>query len=722
MKKVLEGLFAIALLCVVAHAATVNTTLTINGTGTSTSSTIGATGTASFSGGLTGSGTFISSFSLTDPNVLQGKIPVSLTVTTGTTTGTLTGTLTASATLLLQILTTTSTASGTGTIAITAGTAGFAGATGSFNVNVAGVGAGSTGSGLGSFTITGPGTLTAAGLTGGGPAPPTVSAVWDAASNTPILAQGSIFIIKGSSLCPSGTKFFDIPRPTVSPDGVKITFTPTGGGGGTDAILWYEYNPSGVCQLAGILPSTVLPGNYNVTVSNGTVSAPMVAQVVKSKFAFFTQDSSGAGLAVAQDVVTATRYDLNRLTSGTISGVTVSPAHPGQPMVAYGTGLGPLVGGDNAATPIYDFHANGVTIRAVVGGVSIPVDFAGRAGYAGEDQINFTLPANVPTGCTITFQLSVDGALSPPTFIAIAPATGATECVQPGFTSTQLRNFDNGATYTVGSFSLSQLQETVTGFGTVKLNSASGGFVKFSGFQLDGLAQSTASTLNVGSCSVTHTTSGGTTVATSSGTGLDAGAVTLNGPSGSSISNLAFKQDATTNAYSLALATDGLPVGGGTGSIVAGTYTIAGAGGKDVNKFNSSLTVGTPIALTGGLPANVVRSAGLPLSWTGGNANDIVEIIGSSGTTTGTGSNAVTDSWTFICTTTAGAKNFTVPASVLLQLPAVSSNSTGTNTGFLEFVSSVAPANFTATLTAGGSIDNGFFLSLLGIGALVSYQ
>src|SRR5664279_5176220 len=96
MKKVLEGLFAIALLCVVAHAATVNTTLTITGTGISTSSTIGATGTTSFSGGLTGSGTFISSFSLTDPNVLQGKIPVSLTVTTGTTTGTLTGTLTAS--------------------------------------------------------------------------------------------------------------------------------------------------------------------------------------------------------------------------------------------------------------------------------------------------------------------------------------------------------------------------------------------------------------------------------------------------------------------------------------------------------------------------------------------------------------------------------------------------------------------------------------------------
>jgi hypothetical protein len=36
--------------------------------------------------------------------------------------------------------------------------------------------------------------------------------------------------------------------------------------------------------------STVAVGNYNVTVTNGTASAPVVAQVVANKIGLFTQD------------------------------------------------------------------------------------------------------------------------------------------------------------------------------------------------------------------------------------------------------------------------------------------------------------------------------------------------------------------------------------------------------------------------------------------------
>ena len=85
----------------------------------------------------------------------------------------------------------------------------------------------------------------------------------------------------------------------------------------------------------------------------------------------------------------------NRLTTRQVGGITISPAKPGQPVIAYGTGLGAYAAGDNTASPVFDFRA-GHTIQAV-GGVNIPVDYAGRAGYAGEDQINFTLPANIPT-------------------------------------------------------------------------------------------------------------------------------------------------------------------------------------------------------------------------------------------------------------------------------------------------------------------------------------
>ena len=154
-------------------------------------------------------------------------------------------------------------------------------------------------------------------------------------------------------------------------------------------------------QIACILPSTVAVGSYNVTVTNGTVSAPVVAQVVANKVGLFTQDSTGGGLASVQNYISAGVVDLNRLTTGSVGGVTISPAKPGQPVIAYGTGLGGYAAGDNTASPAFDFRST-ETIVAVVGGVTIPVDYAGRAGYAGEDQINFTLPSNIPTGCAVS--------------------------------------------------------------------------------------------------------------------------------------------------------------------------------------------------------------------------------------------------------------------------------------------------------------------------------
>jgi hypothetical protein len=118
------------------------------------------------------------------------------------------------------------------------------------------------------------------------------------------------------------------------------------------------------------------------------------------------------------------------------------------------------------------------------------------------------------------------------------------------------------------------------------------------------------------------------------------------------------------------------------------------------------------------LPTTVNRSSPLTLNWTGGNASDMVEIIGSSGTTTGTGSSAVTNTTEFICLTTAGQKTFTVPASVLSQLPAT----TGTSTGLLEVASGNNSATFSPTLKSNGQAIPSTFGSFLGIGDLPTYQ
>jgi uncharacterized protein (TIGR03437 family) len=702
MRRTFSSLALALLVCAAVPAAVINTTLTVNATGTpsATFTSFAIAGTVSFTGGL-GTGKIASTVPL-DLSTASVVADYTITLDAG---GTLSGKLTVPLSILNGGVATVN-------LTITGGTGTYSGATsGTSPIALTGTVSGDIVSGFkltnftsGTFTIT----------TGGTPPPPvpTITAVQDAASNTPNIAQGSIFIVKGSNLSASGYTPFGPPRPTVS-SGVKVTFTPvSGGGAGTDAYLVYLYNQSGVNQIACILPSTVAVGSYNVTVTNGTVSAPVVAQVVANKIGLFTQDSTGSGLASVQNYISQTVVDLNRLTTGVVSGVTISPAHPGQAVIAYGTGLGAYAAGDNTASPAFDFRST-ETIVAVVGGVNIPVAYAGRAGYAGEDQINFTLPTNIQTGCAVTLQISVNGKLSAPTSIAIAPDANSTACVMPGYTTQQLTNFDNGGTYTTGYFSLTQFAMSIPSLGTEKVNSIAGAFSKITGFQLASASQGDVSVIQSGSCQVIQSTISGTTSVSGTVTHLDAGTVTINGPAGSSLTNLALTK--TDNSYSLTNI-EGFSLPGQTSfSLPPGTYTLNGAGGNDVGTFNTSITLGSPLTLSSPLPDTVVRSAGLTVNWSGGNASDLVEIIGGTSTTTGTGSSAVTNSTSFLCLTTAGQRTFTVPASILTQLQPAT-------TGSLIVASGVTPATFTASLKAGGSIDSGSFTSFVGIGGSPAYQ
>lgn len=717
MKRLSASVGLALLVCAALPAATTNTTLTVNATAKAAADlSFVIAGSANFTGGI-GNGTIAATIAASAIGGDPVKTPFTITLASG---GTLTGTLSVPQSLLFSGATT---GSGTVTLAVTGGSGTYSGATGTFTLSGSVSGSLVTGFDLKDFS--GSGTITTGGTTGGGGGTgggttPTITDVLDAASYTKTIAQGSIFVVKGTNLSASGFSQFGFPLPNSS-NGVKITFTPAGGGTGTDAYLVYLYNQGGVNQLAAILPSTVAPGNYNVTVTNGTASAGFATQVVQRKIGIITQDSTGSGLAVVQNYISAAQLDVDRFTVGTVSGVTISPARPGQVLIAWATGMGPVTGGDNTASPGFDFNANGVNVKVIVGGTSITPLYAGRApGLAGADQINFTLPTDTPTGCTVPFQVSVNGVLSNPTFIAIAPNASADACTMPGFTSDQLKKFDTGGTYTVGSFSISQFTITVPSVGTVKSNSIGGGFSRLTGFQLSSAGQVNPAVIQSGSCQVYHSTSSGATATpTGSLTYLDAGTVSINGPAGSSLSNQALTK--TNNIYSYS-SFEGLGVsipGQANFSLPAGTYTLSGAGGPDVGSFSTSLTLGSPLVVTGGLPATVNRGAGLTLNWTGGNASDLVEIIGSSSTTTGTGSSTVTDATTFICTTTAGQKTFTVPASILTALPA----STATNPGVLELASGSFSSTFTATLPkAGGSIDAGLFISLLGVGATPTYQ
>jgi uncharacterized protein (TIGR03437 family) len=552
----------------------------------------------------------------------------------------------------------------------------------------------------------------------------TITAVQDAGSYTANVAQGGLFVVKGSGLSGSGFNEATAPYGN-SVGGTSITFTPISGGTGTPAYVIYTYNQNGVNQLAGLVPSTLAAGNYNVTVTyNNTTSAPFQTQVLAAKPALLTQDSSGSGLALVQNYVSSSEYDINRLTTGTVSGNTISPAQPGQTLIAWGTGLGAVPFPDNSPPSGGYNYPN---VQVVVNGTVITPAYAGPSAYPGLDQINFTLPTNISTGCAVSLQITVGSTQSAITSLSIAPS-GSSACVFPGLTTQQLQQLDQGGTFSAGSFDITQFSENLGGLGNFSVASVGGQFTQISGFQLASLSSSAAyaaAISTIGACTVisqTISSSGTPTASTGTVTNLDAGTITLNGPSGSNISNAALTE--TDNSYSLSIG-QSFPGGSGlsNGTIVAGNYILTGAGGKDVGPFNVSLTLGSPLTITGGLPSTVTESAGLTLNWTGGNSTDLVEIVGYSGSTAGTGTNAVTNATEFFCTTTAGKGTFTVPPSVLTQLPKVASDAitSGTGIGFLDVASGPSPISFSPSLTAGGSVAS-YFGASAGTAGTVAYQ
>jgi hypothetical protein len=172
--------------------------------------------------------------------------------------------------------------------------------------------------------------------------------------------------------------------------------------------------------------------------------------------------------------------------------------------------------------------------------MAITPTYAGPApGEAGADQINFTLPANVQTGCAVPFQISENGTLSQITFLSIAPTASATACVQPGYTTAQLQAIDNGAPagYTA-SFTISQGNSVSSNSGSsissvITSNAINGFFVQYSGFEL--LSAMGLGTIDsTPGCTVSPIVQG---TPPGPGTLLDAGKVTLTGPVGSNLTS-----------------------------------------------------------------------------------------------------------------------------------------------------------------------------------------
>src|SRR5262249_53581356 len=103
-----------------------------------------------------------------------------------------------------------------------------------------------------------------------------------------------------------------------------------------------------------------------------------------SSFGLFSLSPDGSGPAIAQSI---------RADGSTIRNQLTTPALPREYVTLWGTGIG-------------DFTTEDVTVE--VYGKLLRPTFAGHApSQPGLDQINFRLPADIPTGCYIPITVTV---------------------------------------------------------------------------------------------------------------------------------------------------------------------------------------------------------------------------------------------------------------------------------------------------------------------------
>ena len=478
---------------------------------------------------------------------------------------------------------------------------------------------------------------------------PSPLAVLNPASNIPAglpisgIAQGSIFVIYGSALGPATlAQAAALPLPTttglsgtsvqVSVSGITVT-----------APIVY----TSATQVAGVLPSNtpVGTGTISVTYNGQTGSTPIT--VVASNFGISTVNQTGAGPAV----VTRPDYSVISLTNS---------VRPGETIVIWGTGLGPIAT-DDAAVPVpADL---GTPIHVFLGTQEVKVIYRGRSGFPGLDQINVVVPNISDLGCYVSLLIQTKSTVSNVTTVPVA-AVGGTCTDSTGIPLTELNSFLRTGSVRIGQVVVETISASSPAIGPIQAGTTttSIGAASFYKYTAAQLAQSGSLTgqPSTGSCSISYLTAnsgstGGTPLPPVAGTvtGLNAGAsISFAGPIG----------------FTMA------PVGGILGSYQAtlkaalpgGAYSLAnGAGGPDVGSFSTITNFPASLEWTNqGAASTVDRTAPFTLTWTGGDPAGYVVIVGTSVTTTmpilGT---------SFICTAQISAGKFTIPAPVLLSLP-----------------------------------------------------
>ncbi len=508
------------------------------------------------------------------------------------------------------------------------------------------------------------------------------------------IAQGSLFTIYGANLGPTQPGQASAFPLSTTFNGVSITI---GQGATAEKVIPY-YVSAG--QLNAIMPSNAPLGLQPLYVTyNGTTSKPSPVRIVATSFNFFSFNGAGSGTAAALNFTSA---------GGTLNSPQAT-AKPGQVVVAYGTGLGPISTSDTQPAP---GNSPTTPIQVFVGGVAATVAYSGRApGTSGEDQINFTIPANAPTGCWVPVYAVANGITSNAVTLAIdangAPCSDAANPLSQAFIAgkslgeIQLIHTDTLQDRAVAAPITIQNDFLVADFGGTPV--ANWPFATLFSQPPPGAC----TLIQHGGDIFGNDTSGVPNPETSLGVPAS---FTVSNSGGSK--QIAPAPGSTAASYLIGSAVPGVSAYPNQLFLAPGTYNVSAPAAGSVGAIQASITM--PAAITWTNRANLVtvpRSSALSLSWAGLAANQYMAIFG------GTVDLPTNSSSMFYCLAPAGASSFTVPPQILAAVPATKGNFESKSAIYLWTTAIANGSPFSAP-----GLDNAYGIGAYVLGKTVIFQ
>jgi len=506
------------------------------------------------------------------------------------------------------------------------------------------------------------------------------------------IARGSIFAIFGTNLA---STIVSAPLPLQTTLG-GATVNVTVNGTTTPALIFY----ASAVQINALLPSATPAGAGTITVTTtaGTSTASPI-EVVDSAFGLLTWNyGSGAAKGYDASIDTSNPYVL-------FGGASEQAVNPGDILELYGTGLGPVAG-----------DATGVAVnppaQVYIGGVAAAVQYSGRSGYIGEDQINVVVPAGV-SGCYVSIAVVTGNYVSNFATLAVAPE-GSRTCSDSStpVTASILNGIAQNGSYTIGDVSVGQVTTPgILGIGGGTSDSGSASFIKYTAINTSAYAGAFAFS-SIGSCSVwsfTANANSQTAPEPFQFTTLNAGAdVDITGPEGDIAMPLQTQNGVLSYSTPSGQA-DFIPASGGS-------FTFAnGSGGPDIGAFSVQLQMAPPATFSNlASLATITRASGVTVNWTGGAPDSTVDIEGLSiGSIGGSSTDFVAS--VFTCLAPASAGTFSVSPAVLLSLPP------SISVEGISFSTLTLSNGATQTFTAKG-LDYGFASAGTANSITVTYQ